>query len=294
LVLDVVSPPALHLEGLASEALSRFVAFLPSRQRHIDSPQGRWYFSVVAASSQSASGAPAQGPFLTTHWSVVVAAGQSANPASAQALEILCRGYWQPVYGFIRRNIPNVEDARDLTQGFFEHLLENRTLSRANPDRGKFRSFLLGAVKFFLAHEHDRRTALKRGGQIEFLQFDTVSVETRSSTLDPTKSLESQYDRDWALAVLDAALERLREEFELSGRTGLFEGVKPFLTGEKSDETYAHIAARLNITEGAIKMTAKRMRDRFAVLVRQEIAQTVSSPEDLESELRAFAEALTL
>lgn len=259
----------------------------------MDGVKRRWYFSLVAPSSQSVPGAPARGPFLTTHWSVVVAAGQSADPASAQALETLCRAYWQPVYGFIRRTVSNVDDARDLTQGFFEHLLQNDTLSRADPEHGKFRSFLLGSVKFFLAHQYDRRTALKRGGHIEFLHFDTALAEARSSTLDPDKSLDSQYDRDWALAILDTALDRLREEFELSGRTSLFEALKPLLTGVKSDKTYAHIADSLSITEGAIKMTAKRMRDRFAVLVRQEIGQTVASAGDLESELRAFADALS-
>jgi RNA polymerase sigma-70 factor (ECF subfamily) len=184
-----------------------------------------------------------------------------------------------------------VEDARDLTQGFFEHLLENRTLTRADPQQGRFRSFLLGAVKYFLADQRDRRAAIKRGGRIEFLQFDTSMAETRSAAPAQDRSVEAQFDRDWALAVLDRALHRLREEFTLSGRAELYENLKCFLTGEKST-TYAQIAQRLKITEGAAKMTVKRMRERFGAIIRQEISQTVATPEDLQFELRTFIEAL--
>src|SRR5262245_42208366 len=236
---------------------------------------------------------PGQFQFGTTHWSVVVAAGHANHDGlSTAALETLCRTYWLPVYGFIRRSTSNPEEAQDLTQGFFEHLLQHHTLTRANPERGRFRSFLLGAVKFFLANERDRQNALKRGGHIEFLHFDTVIAEMRSAG-GSTGSIESQFDRDWALSVLDRALLRLREEFELSGRAALFNGLKPFLTGEKVAETYLQVAERLNITEGAAKMTVTRMRDRFGAIVRQEIAQTVSTREDLDAELRAFVDALS-
>ena len=233
----------------------------------------------------------ANAPFSSTNWSLVAAAGDSLHPDSARALEALCRAYWQPVYGFIRRNVSNVDDARDLTQGFFEHLLENRTLTRADPQQGRFRSFLLGAVKYFLADQRDRCAAIKRGGRIEFLQFDTSMAETRSAAPAQDRSVEAQFDRDWVLAVLDRALHRLREEFTLSGRAELYENLKCVLMGEKST-TYAQIAQRLKITEGAAKMTVKRMRERFGAIIRQEISQTVATPEDLQFELRTFIEAL--
>ncbi len=221
----------------------------------------------------------------------MAAARQSDHPDSAQALEALCRAYWQPVYRFIRRSVTNPDDARDLTQGFFEHLLENRTLGRADADKGRFRSFLLGAVKYFLADQRDHRAALKRGGQIEFLQFDSVIAESWASG-SLSSSAETQYDRDWALAVLHRVLLRLREEFILAGREPVFETLKCCLTGEKSADTYASLALKLNMTEGAVKMNVKRMRDRFAALVRQEISQTVANAEDLEAELRVFVGAL--
>ncbi len=231
--------------------------------------------------------------FLTTRWSLVAAAAQSSHPDSARALEALCRAYWQPVYGFIRRRSPNVEEAQDLTQAFFEHLLQKRTLTRANPEQGRFRSFLFSAVKYFLADQQDRRTALKRGGQIEFLQFDTVLTEICSSSGAGDDSI-TQFDRDWAFAILDQSLRRLQEEFARSGRSELFEGLKCFLTGNDTLATYAQIAVGLSMTEGAAKMTVKRMRDRLGTIIRQEILQTVRNPEDLESELRTFLAALAL
>jgi len=232
--------------------------------------------------------------FPTTHWSVVLAAGDSAEGSSAaSALESLCRSYWQPVYAFSRRMGAGAEDARDLTQAFFAELLSGRSLKRADPARGRFRSYLLGALKHFLADEHDRALARKRGGGIEFVPIDAVLAESRYGLEAAVQDApDAAYDRAWALAVLDRALARLREEFTLSGRAALFDGLKAFLIGDRGDVTFAQAADRLRITEGAAKMTVTRMRQRFRALVRQELAQTVVTSAELEQELKAFAAAL--
>jgi len=245
--------------------------------------------------AQPLSSATCVGPgyFPSTHWSVVLAAGDSAASAAPRALENLCCAYWQPVYAFSRRMVANPEDARDLTQAFFADLLSGESLKRADPARGRFRSYLLGALKHFLADEHDRVQARKRGGGIEFVPIDALLAESRYG---PEPAIEgtpdAAYDRAWALAVLDRALNRLREEFALSGRAGLFDGLKAFLTGERGGPTFAQVADRLRITEGAAKMTVTRMRQRFGALVRQELAQTVLTNSELDEELQAFAAAL--
>jgi len=200
------------------------------------------------------------GTFPTTHWSAVVAAGESSGARVASALEELCRNYWQPVYAFIRRSGVNPEDSRDLTQGFFCDLLGGE--------------------------------ALKRGGGIEFVPIDAVLAESRYGFEVSIESAPAAYERDWALAVLDRALGRLREEFNLSGRAALFDGLKGFLLGDRGDLTFAKVAEELRITEGAAKMTVTRMRQRFRALVRQELAQTVGTSAELEEELRAFSNAL--
>jgi RNA polymerase sigma factor (sigma-70 family) len=239
--------------------------------------------------SQAASGSA----FVTTHWSVVLSAGDERSTAREQALESLWRTYWQPIYAFVRRTVSNPEDARDLTQSFFADLLGDGTFARADREKGRFRSFLRGAVKHFLADEHDRAKAHKRGGSIEFISFDAAMAESRYGA-EPAFAVtpDSQFDRGWALAVLDRALTRLRQKFELSGRAVLFDGLKGFLTGDKPAVNYAEAATSLRITEGAAKMTITRMRQRFGAIVRQEIAQTVATPEQLELELRTFVEAL--
>lgn len=236
---------------------------------------------------------PGHAAFPTTHWSAVLAAAGSSGAAAASALQELCRNYWQPVYAFIRRSGVNPEDARDLTQGFFADLLSGDALKRANPARGRFRSYLLGVLKHFLADEYDRSKALKRGGGIEFVPIDVTLAESRYSLGAASPSApDAAYDRAWALAVLERALGRLREEFTLSGRVVLFDGLKDFLMGDRSDLTFAQAAERLRITQGAAKMTVTRMRQRFRALVRQELAQTVVTSAELEEELRAFAQAL--
>jgi DNA-directed RNA polymerase specialized sigma24 family protein len=245
------------------------------------------------AGEQALSERHGAGQFRTTHWSVVLSARHTPSSGSNDALEKLCSTYWQPVYAYVRRTVSNPEDAQDLTQSFFADLIQDQSFIRADPGQGRFRSFLLGALNHFLADQRDRAKAQKRGGAMKFVSFDTAMAEARygiEPSLDATP--DSVFDRGWAWAVLDRSLGRLREEFSLSGRASLFDGLKGFLTGAPEVSNYAEAAAALRITEGAAKMTVTRMRQRFRAIVRQEIAQTVSTPAELDAELRAFAEAL--
>jgi RNA polymerase sigma-70 factor (ECF subfamily) len=244
-------------------------------------------------SGSSDSTGPARGGFATTRWSVVVAAGAQSTTAAKQALERLCQAYWQPVYAFIRRTGHEQEDARDLTQNFFVDLIADKSIGRADPDRGRFRSFLLGALKHFLADARDRANARKRGGGCKFVPLDTVLAEERYGARPSADgSPDREYDRAWALSVLDRALQRLREEFVLSGRESLFDGLKGFLSGDKPSPSFATVAVRLRMTEGAAKMTVTRLRQRFRALVRQELAHTVLTSEELDEELREFTAIL--
>jgi RNA polymerase sigma-70 factor (ECF subfamily) len=187
----------------------------------------------------------------------------------------------------------NPEDARDLTQAFFAQLLAKQSVHRADPEQGRFRSFLLGAFKHFLADEHDRALTQKRGGHLEFLPLDFALTESRYGGEPATHSTPDRaFDRAWALAVIDRTLSRLREEFDLSGRVALFDGLKGFLTGDKSFSSYEAAAAQLQITEGAAKMTVTRMRQRFRALIRQELSQTVLTSAELDAELRDIAAIL--
>lgn len=243
---------------------------------------------------QSTEPHKAQPRFATTRWSLVRAAASTNSGVSRDALQELCRTYWQPVYAFIRRAWSSqTADAADLAQGFFADLLSDGSIARANRDIGRFRSFLIGALKHFLMDERDRARALKRGGQVEVVSLDVGLAESRYGELaSPVESPDHAYDRAWALSVLDQALRRLREEFEISGRGRLFDELKGFLTGDGRATSYAAAAQGLHLTEGAAKMTVTRMRQRFRAIVRQELAQTVVTAEELEEELRHFAAAL--
>jgi RNA polymerase sigma factor (sigma-70 family) len=231
--------------------------------------------------------------FPATHWSVVQAAGTGSSAMARAALDQLCRSYWPPIYAFARRLGHNPEDARDLTQAFFAHLIATQSVHRADPARGRFRSFLLGACKHFLADEHDRARTEKRGGRVEFIPLDIALAESRYGGEPSTQTTpDREFDRAWAIAVIDRALSRLREEFEMSGRATLFDGLKGFLTGDKAFSSFQAAAAQLQITAGAAKMTVTRMRQRFRALVRQELSQTVLTSAELEAELRDFAAIL--
>lgn len=231
--------------------------------------------------------------FSATHWSVVLAAGQVASPQAEAALARLCQTYWYPLYAFIRREGHDPHEAQDLTQDFFARFLEKNYLSNVDPRKGKFRSFLLASLKHFLANEWDRRQAAKRGGGHAHIPLDELTAENLYR-LEPTHdySAERVFERRWALTLLEQTLNRLREELASAGKSALFDALKVYLTGEKAVVSQAEVAARLRMSEGAVKVAVHRLRQRYRDLIRDEIAQTVAGPAEIEEELRHLVEAL--
>jgi RNA polymerase sigma-70 factor (ECF subfamily) len=232
------------------------------------------------------------GQFRTTHWSVVMAAGGGASPASAKALETLCANYWYPLYAYARRRLATVDEAQDMTQEFFAFLLEKNPLSRADPARGRFRSFLLASFKHFLSHERDRARALKRGGgrRLQALDFDQGERRFIHEPAD-LETPEKIFERRWALTVLDKAMARLRGDYVEAGKEELFEGIKATLTGD-GPAPYSLIAEKLGMTEAAIKVAVHRLRRRYQEILHDEIAQTVHEPEEIDDELKHLFQAV--
>ncbi len=235
---------------------------------------------------------PAAG-FILTHWTVVLAAGRRDSPEAHDALEKLCRAYWPPIYAFVRRQGYNPHDAQDLAQGFFARLLEKNSFAAADRAKGRFRSFLLGALKHFLANEWDKANAQKRGGGQTLIPIDAASAET-SWAIDPADgtTAEKVFERRWALTLLDQVLRRLRQEYVNDGKERLFEQLKQTLTEASRSVPYAKIASRLGTSEGAIKVAVHRLRQRYRDLLRAEIASTVGSASEVEDELRNLFAAL--
>ena len=236
-------------------------------------------------------GGPAAGPhqFATTRWTLVAAAGKTATPEARTALAELCRLYWYPLYAFVRRRGYDADEALDLTQGFFTRLIEKNDLADAKQDRGRFRSWLLASVKHFLANEWDRATAQKRGGgrAVYSLDIDPDDAERRYRH-EPSHTLTAErvFDRRWALTMLEQALAALKTECEAEGKSALFEALRPSLTADAQDESYQAVADRLGSTQGAVKIAAHRLRRRYREVLREQIAQTVRRPEDIDDEIR--------
>ncbi len=232
--------------------------------------------------------------FSTTHWSVVLAAGHPHSPQSSQALDTLCRTYWYPVYVFVRRQGYNAEDAQDLTQAFFTRLLEKDFLATARPERGRFRWFLLASLRHFLANEWNRTRAAKRGGGVRFMPLDQLDAEGRFRTeLAAGLDAEKLYERSWALAVLEAVQERLRDEFRAAGKSDHFELLMELLPGGRTDLTYAAAGRQCGLAESALKSEVHRFKRRYLAALRAEIAHTVTSPEEINEELHALMKAVS-
>ncbi len=232
--------------------------------------------------------------FTATHWSVILAAGQGGTARSEQALEVLCRTYWHPLYAYVRRRGHPEHEAQDLTQEFFARLLDKDYLRAVDRAKGKFRSFLLAAIEHFLAKEWRRANAQKRGGGVDFVPLDGPSAESGPlQVAAPNLSSEEFFDQQWAITLLEQAVGRLRQEYGAAGKGELFEELKIYLTGERREGCYAELAARLGTTVAALKMSVSRMRQRYGELLRAEIANTVSGPEEVEQELRALLAALS-
>jgi RNA polymerase sigma factor (sigma-70 family) len=239
--------------------------------------------------SQSAIGGNAyQGPaaFTTTHWSVVLEA-QGDSPAAQEALEKLCRIYWRPIYGFLRREGIGQEEAEDLTQGFFALLLERRDLSAVRKEKGRLRSYLLTSLKHFLADERRRAMAMKRGKGERLVPLEALRAD-EGMDMEPADPLTAEriYERRWAATVLDQALNVLKDEYAATANAALFDSLTQLLPDEPGAPSRAEIAAQFGMTENAIAQAFHRFRQRYQKLLRQEIAHTVATPGDIDDELR--------
>jgi RNA polymerase sigma-70 factor (ECF subfamily) len=231
--------------------------------------------------------------FRTTHWSVVLNMKDGDAHEASQALARLCHTYWYPLYAFVRRQGNGPQDAKDLIQGFFARMVEKKNLQNADRARGKFRSFLLVALKRYMANEWLRDHREKRGGYAETLPLESLELEERYLA-EPAADLnpERAFDRRWALAVLSRVLRLLSDEFTAAGQMKVFNELESFLTGEAEPSSYANTALQLGMSQGALRITVHRMRMRFRELLRQEIAGTVDGPEDIDEEIRELHAAL--
>ncbi|MBL9116980.1 MAG: sigma-70 family RNA polymerase sigma factor [Verrucomicrobiaceae bacterium] len=235
--------------------------------------------------------APGAREFHTTRWSVVLAAQYGGDASRAhRAMSELCRDYWYPLYAFVRRRGHAPHDAQDLTQAFFATMMETKATA-ADPKRGRFRSYLLGALKHFLANDFHRANAQKRGGGQQLVEWDALEPEARYA-LEPEAQTDADalYDRRWALDVLDRAMKRLRAEFAAKRDEATFEALKGTLTGEEVPRE--ELANRLGMTEGALKVAVHRLRQRYREVLRAEIAETVNSPDEIEDEMRHLVAVL--
>ena len=227
--------------------------------------------------------------FSATRWSVVLAAAGDAE----DALAALCRAYWFPLYAFLRRQGLSTHDAEDVTQGFFAHLLGKDALAQVDRAKGRFRTFLLASLKHFVADERDRANARKRGGGQPVISLDACEAEERYA-LEPRDELspDKLFDRRWALAVIEQALARLGAEYAASGKGALFTTLQPQLTAPGTARPYAEIGTQLSMNEGAVKIAVHRLRQRYGVALRAEIAETVGAAEEVDAELRHLLDAL--
>lgn len=231
--------------------------------------------------------------FATTRWTLVLAAGDAGAAEGREALEQLCRAYWFPLYAYIRRRGHDAHAAEDLTQGFFARLLERNDLARLTREGGKFRSFLLTTLNHFLANEHERNQALKRGGGRPLLSLDDDSAEDRYLR-EPAhaESPDRLYERQWALALMEGAFMRLEAEQASTGKAATFAALRPFLSREPDPGEYAPLAARLELAPGTLAVQVHRLRERYRQLVRAAVADTVDNPLDVDAEMRHLRAAL--
>lgn len=224
--------------------------------------------------------------FTTTHWSIVLAA-RGPSPAAGEALEKLCRTYWRPLYGFVRRRGVRPEEAKDLTQGFFALLLERRDFDAVRKEKGRLRSYLLTSLKHFLTNERNRAMAIKRGQGQQLIPLEDWHERERAG-YEPADTLAADqiYERRWALSMLDQVLARLGDEYRAAGNTPLFDRLQKSLTDEPDRLSPADIAHEFGMTESAVRQASYRLRQRYRQLLREEIAHTVLGPGDIEDELR--------
>ena len=251
----------------------------------MSSPVGN-ELSSPSAPGSAAGRRDAPAYFTSTHWSIVLDA-QSESPAAQEALEKLCRIYWRPIYGFVQRQGIAPEEAEDVTQAFFADLLEHKSLAAVRKEKGRFRSYLLGALKYFLADERRRAMAIKRGKGQRLIPLEELSADERTEMepADPVTA-EQIYERRWASTVLEHVLGLLKNEYVAAGNAMLFDSLKQLLPDEPEAPSQADIAGRLSMTDNAVRQAFHRFRQRYQLLLREEIAHTVATPGDIEDELR--------
>jgi RNA polymerase sigma factor (sigma-70 family) len=250
-------------------------------------------------SNAAGEGKNERGVFATTRWSIILSAADSTDEEQKgrDALAELCRTYWRPIYSFVSRRGYSPEDAQDLTQDFFVTILRNNWFRRADPNRGRFRSFLLKSLSNFLNNAAERSHAQKRGGEINFVSWDEWAAQAQSQVSLPDAALDSLppevlFDLRWAATVVEQTLRRLREECESKGRLRLFETLSGYLTGEAADASYSELAATLGIPESAVKKQLHNLRQRYRWLLRDEVSHTVENPADVDDEIRHLCAAL--
>lgn len=234
------------------------------------------------------------GQFTQTRWTQILAAADPAHPETQEALGALCRTYWPPLYSFVRRRGHSPADAEDLTQGFFARLLRLDSLAQVRRERGRFRAFLLAALRHYLADEIDRQRATKRGsGLVVSINAEDAESGYQREPVDPAATPDAAFDRAWALTLLQTVATRLEQDYADAGQTVLFQALGFSLTGNRSEIPYAELAARLTMSEPAVRVAVHRLRARYRQLLRAEIAHTVAAPEDIDDELRQLRRALS-
>ena len=234
------------------------------------------------------------GEFTTTHWSVVLKAGDGASPIALAALDQLCRDYWFPLYVYVRRQGFAPPEAQDLTQGFFCQLIEKEFLKEVDPNKGRFRAFLLAAIKHHILNQLKFSRRLKRGGDQVMVPFDPLVAETRFRAEPAIESTaERAFDRRWAMTVMELGLQHLRNEYREGGKEDLFQALKKFISAEAETGEYAELAPGIGITKNAVGVAVHRLRQRYGELIRAEITNTVAQPFEVEEELRYLFGLLT-
>lgn len=248
---------------------------------------------MATDATDAGSTAPQHDIFVTTRWTVVLQAGRKSSPHSDRALADLCQSYWYPLYAYVRRRVNSREDAEDLTQAFFAKFLEKNYLEGLSAERGKFRAFLLAALKHFLANEWDKAGRQKRGGGVQHLSLDWQQADDRFHYEPPDHATPDRlFDREWALALLERVIERLQAECAAEGRAELFVQARGYLMVGEAAIPYVQAASKLGMDEGAVRVAVHRLRKRYRELLREEIAQTVNDPAQVKEELKSLQAAL--
>ncbi len=231
--------------------------------------------------------------FSATRWSMVFRAAEDSELKQNKDLDQICRACWYPIYAFVRRQGYSPEDAQDLAQGFFVHVMENNVLSHADPERGRFRSFLLGAVRHFVSNEARKNRAEKRGGRVSFVPVDIDDGEERyEREIAHPDTPEKLFQRSWAENLLQCAMDALKKDYEKQGKLNLFNALQPFLAGSSNPDSYQELGLKLGMSSGTVAVAVFRMRKRYGEVLRHEIAQTVEDPADIEHEIRLLLEAV--